>query len=561
MNEGCVGRYGPYNFQFADVMQRYTPAGIFVIILTAIGAVMWDNYTPLSSDDWCYLTIPVGDDSMPFWHCEGPRIDSASDVWTAVRRHFELVNGRLANAILFPFAHHHRTLALLCGIAIGLWAFAMALAGDCRRRLTAASAWTAALCLWIVFPWCDNMQSTAYQANYVLPSLMICGLIPMTDDYDSAGRRKCILTAAYAFICGCMHEGFSMILIVYMLTRLIFRQNRLSWKYFVLVAAVAAGTGATLLGGIFIRMRQQTAIFDYSQLAGHISRIIMSMWPLAMAIILVIALKICRKTPWQLIGRRYGALTAGALAGAAMPVALMLFDRVYWPMYLMCALIIIGAVSELVQGLKINKALSIGAFAIFTALYAAWTVRLCAYESAMAREWQAETACLETAVKKNAPTPGVIPLDVLRNDGIPWWLMGLVRQPLEKHDSADRLGWYYGCGAGTILPADSSYARLPLEQWPAIPGGTGIRGRWPFIASADSSLTHYIFVFGAPDANMPPADRLLSRFSGAGDTVEHKLIWWAKPVLNSNGEEFYRIYIDDMPRTLRHRPLLSIRKP
>ena len=304
-------------------MKRYTLAGIAIAVITTIGALVWDLHVPLLIDDWSYLTIPVGEDSGSFWYCDGPVIKSFGDMVTAIREHFFLINGRLANIIAFLFAFSHTVYGAVCGLFIGLWAALMAMTGDFRHRLTGTSAGIAAVAMWTLFPWYNFFQSTVFQTNYVWTSAMLCALMLLIPRLTSMRRSAFTGTCVLAFLAGAMHEGFSVVFLAWLCSLPIFERRRPSRRYIIICVLFAAALLITLTGGVLGRIEGQAEIFDYSQLYFMYSRIASSTTPLFLAAAATGVLWWRRRLSLRDILRRFGALYTAAIAGAAMPVDIL----------------------------------------------------------------------------------------------------------------------------------------------------------------------------------------------------------------------------------------------
>lgn len=532
-----------------------------LVALTFAGAMVWDWHTPVSADDWCYLTVPAEGDNIGFWGGRGRHIESWSDVGESISRHFGMFNGRLPNMIHTILAHiGHGPESLLLGICIGLFALLLALAGDTRRRLTPWSAMLAIVLMWSAMPWYDYFQSLDFQMNYVPTSAMVLGLILLFPKINAMSRKAYASTLVPALLTGWMHEGFTIPLLIWIGVSSIVNPALRTRRTAGWFAALTIGLIIILIGGITRRLGVQSALIDYSLLRFHATRIISAMWPLFIALVftaieLFINKKARRDTLLSL-----APLFAAALTAAAMPVVLMLFDRVYWPMALFSSLIIMRIATRWFE--RTPETIANYNAVLFIGLYAWWLVSLCKYEARIGAEYQATVAQFEARQAQGLPFSGVIYLDAIHDDEIPSELMGIVRQPLDDGLTTNRFASYYGGFFEFAIATDPTLEGKSFEDWPLMPGNSGLRGRWPMLATADTTHAHLIATAGLPTQNMPVFDRFLVAAKGfigqPTDTVEHIFQFAYKPIAMPNGSTVYRCLIDNMPRTFRHRPILRV---
>lgn len=532
-----------------------------LVALTFAGAMVWDWHTPVSADDWCYLTVPPEGDDIGFWGGRGRHIESWSDVGESLSRHFGMINGRLPNMAHTILAHiGHGPESLLLGACIGLFALMMALAGDTRRRLTPWSAMLAIALMWSAMPWYDYFQSLDFQMNYVPTSTMVLGLILLFPKINDIGRKTYVATLILALLTGGMHEGFTIPLLVWLGVSAIinpaFRTRRAAgWG-----AALSVGLAIILVGGIGQRLDQQANLIDYSQLRFHATRIISAMWPLFLAMLFTAIELIANKKDRRATIRSLAALYAAALIAAAIPVVLMLFGRVYWPMALFSSLIIMRIATHWFESVPVR--ITIYNTALFIVLYTWWLFTLCKYEIRIGSEFQATIAQFEARQAEGKAFSGVIYLDAISDDEIPSELMGIVRQPLDDGLTTNRLASYYGGFFEFAIAVDPALEGKSLEEWPLMPGNSGLRGRWPMLATADTSHAHFIATAGPTTENMPATDRLLvaakAIIGQPTDTAEHIFQFAYKAIAMPDGSTAYRCLVGDLPRTFRHRPILRI---
>lgn len=530
-----------------------------IIAVTAAGAVMWNIYTPVTADDWCYLRKPLADsaDSGDFWQCRGEIIHTFSDAIDASVTHYTVVNGRLANILHYlfqPLGTSNSFEDIFCGLAIAVMTVLIAMtARNTARPGLHAIIW-ATLLSWIVLPWYDGMQSSVYQANYVWTTILICTVIMLVDRLRGMKTAAFAATLAVAFIAGTMHEGFTVVLLVY-LTALAFT-GKASKRLAAVIGVVAAAFLSQLAGGIVSRAVHQPGLFEISLIRYALSRIIFSLWPLALAAIAIAAEKAVTKISWRELYNRYGALSAAAVAAAAMPTILMQFDRVFWPMDLFCIIIIVSGVSRVCDKMKPAFTIVIGA--AFTLLYAAWFAGLVRVEKRFADEYVASLDYLGEISSPRVPFRSVIPLNAMPTDSIPWYYFDIANQPLESNGNTARMGATFGAADDYVMPTAPEYALKPFERWPRVPGNNDLRGEWPFLAANDSINRTYAVTFGKPDGNMPPYDRLLCKLYGRSGEATHNIIWWPRQITTESQDTLWQVFIDRLPRTLRHRRCIRI---
>lgn len=561
-------RYSPflYNTLFFNIITMshfritlYQYLTALILLVSVAAAFGWNNFTPPGCDDMSYMVIADGVDQNNFWGVQGEHIESWEQVWRGITGHFGFINGRLANILAIPALYAGEpTTTILKGLFLSAFLVLTALVGDYRRRLTVWSAMLSAVLVWSAMPWYDYFHSLDFQANYVWTCVMLLGLMLLMPRLRTMRPLGLLLTCLLAFATGMMHEGFAMVFLVYLAASAIVEPTYRSRAMLLMSVALVAGLLVDLFGGTLGRAQLNETVKDYSVLRDHLTRMISSMWPLGVALVGVACeWFLCRRSRRQRLWRRL-PLLAAALAGAAMPPMLMLFDRVYWPMDFFAMLLIINIATEGLD--RLSERAAIVAAMIFVPLYAAWAYQLCTYQKVIYDEYQRTVAQFEERQAAGEPFAGVFYTDsFLHDDDIPFYLMEIVRQPMQQHFSNERLASFYGRRYDSYVPLPERFRGKPFEELPPIPGTNKLRGYWPFILSRDSIDEHMMATMGPQSPNTPLFERLLAAVGVTSpDSTSHIFTYFPRHFRTPEGDSLWTVCLLPQPRTFRYRPLLRI---
>lgn len=526
-----------------------------LLFITAAGAIARNMVSPMQADDWVYMHMAETDDvptGVLFWESHGPLVEDYGDVFESIVNHYRLINARLANFLHILFVPVDSSVeGVLMGICTVLMALMLALLGDYRGRLSPLAVLLAVLLMWTAFPWYDYMQSVVYQMNYVAPTLLCYLTIWYLRWLDTLGKWKLVGFMALTLLTGLMHEGFTAILLVYMVSLPLCRGLRPSRRYIAAVVVMATSLAYHLSSPILGRTAGTQ--IDIMSIA---SRSLVLTVPLFVAVILSLVDKRVSRLTMKDYTARYGAWLLAAFAGAAMPVVLMMANRTYWIMDVFCVPAIIIALTSLLERvpLRVKAAAALAA----AVPYALWMAELVRWEKILGDEERSVQHHIMELPAGGLPYSGIIPFTTIPSDNIPSYLLGIPMQVQDDFLSTRFFASAAGHTHTVTLPVDTAYASKPLEEWPKIPGNNPLYGRWPYMAQRDSTTSVYNGVFGPPESSMPLFDRLLCHLMGRSGEVEYRFWWGAKTVPLADGDTIYRAFVLTNPRTIRHRKLIRI---
>ena len=528
-----------------------------LLAMTLIGAVAWLVETPWAYDDNYYrLTYDHHGDED--WPAAEPEITTMRQALASVCSHTEN-NGRLSNIshiMLQPFGHTFE--AVLLGLFIpALFACLMLLGRRAVGNTTPLSGITAVLVLWVAFPWHDSFQSLDFVINYVPPSVFVLIAIGLLPTLSAKNRMHLTIACAAGFIAAWMSEGNGAVLIVYMLCCMLLDRKQFdNTRTLAVIGCVAAGMAVNLLLGTALRTQRDSEEMLMPTIKLLI-QILPQSWPFMLAVCMV-ALRYCtsEKSARRDIMRRFTPLVLASFAGVCMAFILGRTDRVLWSSDLFAAVAIMGCTSY--WAAKVKPKIQLIAGAGFAILYSWWLLELYRWQVPVGEE----SRLIERIHGGRRPgMPTVVFADRVSNDEIPWYLMGIVHNPLDGWWGAYSLGHYLEpegeCAVMTLPP---ELEGLPFDKWPKVPGNNHLRGVWPVVAAADSIPADFVLHVGPPDANVTPINKLFillkerrlsdeSQIQGYNDIV---------PVIMPDGTRLYRYFHEQLPRTIARRPFLSV---
>lgn len=529
---------------------------ILVAAITVVGAILWDIYTPYSADDNYYRLVirpDVTADSDILTTTE--EITDYSQAWRSIDNH-RGYNGRLANFIHILFQPLPRTLeTVILGLCIGLMYFLLILSAARRGRAPAnvAGVCLVAMAMWLVLPWYDQFQSADFQINYipasVLTLLLVCNL-PGRPLSPTARAAFCLV----GVLCSWLHEGFGAVLIIYFTAVAVLgapsRRTSL-----LMIAALLAGIILNILLGTGIRIGVHVDEATGAPTMQFLTRAIPAMWPefLATAAVILIIYRKRRAVPLRALALQWLPLLLAAWAGVCMALIVSLIDHVMWPAHLFAATTICAAAFVWLRNMGRHAQIAVGGF--FAAIYLCWMSALCIWSK---RTGDDVRHVFEIHGHPSPTAPTVFFHDYHHDADIPFWLMGIVRQPLDHNGCAFIMGLYMQQRSGTLLMLPSRLEGRPFEEWPGIPGHNGLRGIYPMLAARDSLSFSLLLKYGPAGPNTAPADRLFMALrNGVRSPASIRVKTKPVPVIMPDGTTIYRYEYEPLPRTITGRPFLS----
>ena len=195
---------------------------VFLLVVTLAGAVLWCLECPYAYDDWIYSHVLCPRECA--WQAGAfePAINNWTQAWESITGRYGFVGGdaRLSNAahILWVPAGHGSE-AVFCGFMMAAMLYLMAAFAGRSAKPRLLTVLAACALFWTAFPWSNRMMAVVYQANYVWPSVLVLCLMILLRRLPGAGRKETVLTVLFAFVVGMFHEGFTAVMLAYVLVR------------------------------------------------------------------------------------------------------------------------------------------------------------------------------------------------------------------------------------------------------------------------------------------------------------------------------------------------------
>lgn len=531
---------------------------IAIVVITFAGSLVWDWFTPTSSDDWCYAQVCPPTDEMKFWSCNGRDIETYADAIESACNHWGLVNGRLANIWHIMWVPAGKQCeSVFAGLMIGVFGLLLAYAGHWRRRFTLWSVVLATILMWVAHPWYNFMQSLDFQANYVWTSVMVSGLLLLLPRVGTLNKFTYVIVLLLGAATGAMHEGFTIPLLAYLFFDILRRKDSRK-RYWWLFGFIVAGLVFDLAGGTLGRMEHQGEVFNFSEYYRMVTRLLSQLW------IGYVAIALFSVKLWRNKGRRrqifvtYLPLLAAMVAGFGIPVVLTLLDRVIWPFDLFSCLLIMQLVTPRLD--RIGVRWSVIAGLVFVLLYVLWLVSLCRWEKKIGDELAYTLEQLGPR-EPGAFHSGILYIDnIVNDDDIPFYLMDIVNQPLQAFITNTRLASHFTGRFDYLIALPTSLRGKSFEEWPAVAGDNHYRGVWPYIAMSDSLPRITMMTIGPPTLNMSPIDRLLvmMRQGVRPCDMTQQIEYWPHVVMMPDSTKVVWVGVQPIARTMRHRPFVKL---
>lgn len=540
-----------------DTLKKWMPNrtnwfGWCSIVLTVVIAVAWQANTPLHSDDFIYQRI--FDDKG---HYDGDLSPTSSQYITEIPQvihsiinHYEFTNGRAANLSFIAIQLFSVWfIKLICGLILGgliilLWCWP----GKYVERNNLIALITPIL-IWRGLQWETFMQSSDFMFNYVGGSLlmMVC-LYLFYEKEKSKGEWRWLILILFSI----WHEGFTVVLGFFFLAQLFLRKDRIS---FIVLCFL-------FLGALFqYSPGTQNRLFNSSSIISNLryypwTLLIIQSWTSFIALVWWI---LRRKNIKDDDRKKIDNFGIGFIAAWIGAFCIILFvsapQRVHWPndILAICLILRIAATYK-----NIKPAIWIKVFLI--SIYVLWGASLIYCQ----RQITQFTETCVTSLKKGE-TIIVDERDVL-NEKIPFWLGDMVNPQYNSFEIYSYLLMPYVLTENKyrgyiVLPSNQDYQQLTdLEK---IPGNNDMyfAGNKVFVRKHDGKdiEKHVKVTFDKMPFLSSPTGYLMSNLKyGSKDTVIQDLaiIYQARFVAENDTLE--TIIFENLPKTLKHRKVLSV---
>ncbi|MCM1066076.1 MAG: hypothetical protein NC418_00700 [Muribaculaceae bacterium] len=528
---------------------------VLIVAVTAIGAVVWACRAPWAYDDWYYrLTVnpelTIDSNVNPGID---PEVTTLGEALTSIRNHFSY-NGRLANFIHILFQPAGHTVEAVCmGACVALMLLCFcAFARKSGRLPSALGAMLCALLLWVQYPWVEGMVAMSYLMNYIPPAVLLLALVLWHGRYAGGSRAVKVGLWLLAFAASWSNEGNGAVLCVFFAVSAMLSRGRLRASSLVLLSALLAGLALNLILGTGGRAVSQLS--TAWALPAFWLAFAEELWPIVLATAAA-AVKVWRS-------KARGAELKGLLpalcamyAGIVPGVLLCRGERVLWSAYLFASVILIVSLRDFTSRRGVWRQVVIpGAFVI---VYALWMGELCRWQLLVGRE----TAMIEERFGgRNGAGASVVYGKHVANNDIPYWLMGVVHNPLDTQWGTIMMGLFLSpeMAAPMVLPPDLD--GVHFADWPRVPGNSGWRGAWPMVGDTAEPRDIFLMATFGPARAQSPLERLLTyiKYGERADTIAVGLHFVCNRATMADSTEIYRMTPEHLPRTARHRPLLRL---
>lgn len=498
-----------------------------IMVMTAVACMMWMLSTTIVADDYLYATEFSGIHEHYVCDSLGRDVTSFNVAARSAMNHYGSENGRLANiAYIMCQPLGTDVIKTICGLMMVAMYLLLVWPkeGKLPGMITAAAG---AVMMWCAFPWYNYLQASDFQANYVWTSVLVLLFIRLAESSGELSWMRQAVTALIGVAIGWMHEGFMIAAMAWLFVMMISEKRLKKGNLWIFMAALAVGGAINIFGGTFTRAVEEDAMEGLLSAKLTWKQWIVQLWPLLLASLIVT--------------RRTVPLFASACVVAVMAAVLGQTGRVMWPMDLMCALIVIDRAALLDLKDQHTK-LAIAAIGCFIAVYGAWIYQLV--------KWQLHATAQHVAVQsalspRHSRSSGVISADVEDYDASPWYLMDMTSNYLTDKWNSTCVGSYYLGGDVAFIIADKQWASKPFEQWPDAGCDGAVRGRWPMIATRDSSLEKIRLKFVTPGWNETSPLGLawmLLRKMHTHSPAEAEVSVMLMPVFTAENDTVYRIF-------------------
>ncbi len=526
---------------------------IVVLTTTVIAAVVWMNSTPRAFDDYIYSTEFSGIHELVVLDSLGLDVNTFPQAIRSAEHHFGSENGRLSNIIdilLVPFGRGIKS--VFCGLVTGLLCIMMAWWGRRGRYPSLPGALVAVWLLWCAFPWYDFFQTFSYHANYVWPSVMMLAVMMLVKCHDRIHGWRFAAIAVISFLTGWMHESFCIALGVWLFMDAVCTGQLRNGKLWTVMGCLIAGGLVNIAGGTFVRAADSNALMGISRFGVIAKQLAVQLWPFYLAVAVAAAAAV-RGRKHEVI-TSYVPLLVASVVVIAMSVVLGMIDRVLWPLDLMSALVVIAECNRFTGASRPRLTAAVTVLLYF--LYCFWIAELVTWQRRV-------TADVNRAERILSPRShggsAVVFMDYTTADELPFYLMSITLPPFENEWNSECMGSYFRHGRYSFLAALPADEGKPFDEWTPVSGNTSLKGRWPMVATRDTSATKLRVTYSAPDlrrmAPLNVAYLLMARQNLGGVGVADIDVTY-HPVVLPDGDTVYRLF-PAIPRFFMQRDFIK----
>lgn len=536
-------------------LSRYLPGsknwfGWASMVITVVIAVAWFCVTPIHTDDFFYQRMPGPVDETAMWTCSGEFITSFSQVPEAIVNHRHTINGRFSNfAYLAVQPLPMWLIKLICGLFIA--SFSLILWRWCGKGALRNPVYAIAvpLLLWTGLQWNDQMQSSDFQFNYTVTSLLMVGC--MMAFFRDRGRPPGVWAWVLLAVFALWHECFTIALGCLLGVKWLFRPNR---NTFIVCVVLVAGALLQFSPGTEARMNDQIEVstlmyYPWTLLLskGWISVVALCMWP------------VCRRKADKEKRRFFDMFGFGLLLAWVATIMLIAFvaapQRAHWPNDVIAICFILSMIGVF-RPVRVSKWLAV----LLLSVYTVWGVGLVYWQL---RYTRFTNYCLKELAQGNF---GIIDREGLLKEHSPFWLMGMTSLMYGTFSAWPYFNMAY-CGSdrqtrGFVVLPPEDFGKT-FDNWPKVEGCNDFRFASPTQLIRRSDGRELIgkkirVTFGKPTPSTTPLDYMISAVRGLADGGSKELtVGWVHPFV-LNGDSLEAISINEPPRTYGGRDIVAV---
>lgn len=425
--------------------------GWIIVGITVATAFAWILSTRPYFDDFIYQRRIIPEISTVYWSFNTPFIETWSELWETICNHYCFVNGRLSNLVFLslqflpPWAIKFICAVFTAMLALSFW-WAIGWKRIGRKGLVIAYA----VLFWTGLQWYDAMQSSNFIMNYVPSSLFMIILIR---ELVLTSTRPKIWCLVLLFVFSFWHEGFTAVLLSFLLVYCLKRNSRRLW---IAVGILSVGLLLQLPSGTVGRANWFiTATMPYS--AWWI--MIFKSWSTVVALLLWI---VCRRYVADDVRGKidlFGmAFVASWVVMIGMTFMLHFPQRAHWPNDIL-AILFIMMILGCLPAVRVPRVLWVS----FAGIYSLWCGSLLF--------WQQKASSFSDYCVAELKSGQTLVND--RNDEytayFPFWLMGMIYYPWEPYIDYFVRGHTHDEFQSMVIVGSRHIGKSP-EEWPEVPG-------------------------------------------------------------------------------------------
>lgn len=536
------------------------------VLLTFVGAVVWQLNCPLCADDYVFSLAheknsPYNQDS--YYSCQGENYQNVDDVMFVLVNHTLHSSSRISNSlyILFQFLPAW-VVRSICGLSIGFMFLGILLLGVPREKRN--NPWILIIltfAFWFLLPWDDGMQSAVFCFNYPIASCFLLLWLYLYERIDSFGRKGFCLFIAYTLFFSVYHEGASILALAYVFCQLIFgnvNSKKFRWiafgmLLFGLTVTALLGTG-NRIDNTYFMFNCLSSLYRWEKIniLLNVSFVLFSI-----AFSAIVWRKLSENK--SLLKNDILPLVAVVFISMTIAVCLNSFGRTLWFGDIFALILILKLCAFLVRKLDVSKIESVIFFA-FAALYAGWLGCLVYWQRQITSR---DNALSQKLTPRRSSTTPIVYVDWLHRGDVPWFLWDIPSPEIEKTPFASNViakYWISKENKNSIFILPEKYEGHPVDSVKLYPGNARARGDWPFIFLDRPYCGGAVVKLGDFSDSLTPM-RLVntlkkSLFGSVSDDMY--LFIETDPQIYNDSTTVHIVENYLLPRTFRGRPVVQI---